>query len=516
MKKYTISFGLMLIALNAGAVSFDCSKASTSVEKTICSDPLLGKLDDALAQNYKYMMARDIGGDGAKKDLRDTQKAWIATRNKCSTKACLVDTYKQRVDEICIYPGVHPMCSSSEDVAGESNAPQPAAVLNTPKFDYYLMNGPKGSCLNLTNYGYSVSVEGINEMKAQGGCVMDESSSNKNMGIAAFKCEKWNNAFYYIFVNQDSCLKMAEEVKKVTESKSQEPAAQPPQAVKSSSVMQLYGYTIQNGCPKAIGPSVNFGSFSNLVLDNCSQINGGSTLRVKVPFGKIFSRKNPEHVNALYQAYATDVQQPLQKIVGGGHCEVTEMPTGAKCLIRFADVIAYAHAYDGMDYFTVSYTPAQNQSAQSPQASASQKAQVTGSSPNVAKKNNSYATEQVIRVMGISEPTLKSVGEVTSKLINHGNKYHQLTDDYCGIYLNHPQKKGLEARLPELEIGSVERISGGGYCARVRCKGSKECINSYIRDQTCYDLHGEDPQGTGNKLLAGIAYLAEQCATISR
>jgi hypothetical protein len=36
--------------------SFDCTKASTYSEKTICSDPLLGRLDGALSENYRHML----------------------------------------------------------------------------------------------------------------------------------------------------------------------------------------------------------------------------------------------------------------------------------------------------------------------------------------------------------------------------------------------------------------------------------------------------------------------------
>ncbi len=98
--------------------SFDCSKASTYSEKAICSDSLLGKLDGALAENYKYMLASDIG-DGARNDLKTTQKKWLAERNKCTNNQCLTDSYRKRVDEICDYPvisGVHPICTPSDDI----------------------------------------------------------------------------------------------------------------------------------------------------------------------------------------------------------------------------------------------------------------------------------------------------------------------------------------------------------------------------------------------------------------
>lgn len=100
------------------APSFDCTKASTPIERAICSDPLLGQLDGALSENYKYMLASDIG-DGARNDLRATQKKWIAERNKCTSNQCVADAYRKRIDEVCEYPvisGVHPICASSDEI----------------------------------------------------------------------------------------------------------------------------------------------------------------------------------------------------------------------------------------------------------------------------------------------------------------------------------------------------------------------------------------------------------------
>ena len=118
MKTRLVLIALALSCSAAHAVSFDCAKASTFVEKAICTDPLLGKLDDALSENYKYMLASNIG-DGARKDLRATQKKWLSDRNKCTNNKCLTDAYRKRVDEICDYPvisGVHPICTYSDDI----------------------------------------------------------------------------------------------------------------------------------------------------------------------------------------------------------------------------------------------------------------------------------------------------------------------------------------------------------------------------------------------------------------
>lgn len=106
------------VALAAGT-AFNCAKASSTVEKTICGSELLGNLDLALSKNYQSMMA--VSGDlpGGAQDLRSEQKAWIAKRNKCTSEKCLVDAYRARIDDVCDVPmikGVHPVCIMSDDV----------------------------------------------------------------------------------------------------------------------------------------------------------------------------------------------------------------------------------------------------------------------------------------------------------------------------------------------------------------------------------------------------------------
>src|ERR1019366_6963109 len=95
-KVFPIIFLALSISL-AHAVSFDCRKAATFAEKEVCNDYLLGKLDDALGENYKRTLSSNIGS-GAVSDLRATQKAWLSNRNKCANKQCLIDAYRKRVD----------------------------------------------------------------------------------------------------------------------------------------------------------------------------------------------------------------------------------------------------------------------------------------------------------------------------------------------------------------------------------------------------------------------------------
>lgn len=102
----------------ADSPSFNCAKASTYAEKTICGSSLLSKLDVALARNYKDMLfAATVDGDAD--DLKKDQKAWVIKRNKCTTETCLVDLYRERVDSVCDKPTMHvahPICIEADDI----------------------------------------------------------------------------------------------------------------------------------------------------------------------------------------------------------------------------------------------------------------------------------------------------------------------------------------------------------------------------------------------------------------
>ena len=70
------------------AASFDCSKAGTQVEKAICSDPELGRLDEELMAAYKKVAATE----------RKAQRAWLKYRNTCGPDVqCLTGMYESRI-----------------------------------------------------------------------------------------------------------------------------------------------------------------------------------------------------------------------------------------------------------------------------------------------------------------------------------------------------------------------------------------------------------------------------------
>lgn len=88
------SSGLSTIA-QAGEASFDCIKATTSIEKMICADQELSSLDKELNNIY-----RNLTGAAAYPDIKKSQRAWLRQRNLCAETECLKNMYRYRAAEL--------------------------------------------------------------------------------------------------------------------------------------------------------------------------------------------------------------------------------------------------------------------------------------------------------------------------------------------------------------------------------------------------------------------------------
>src|SRR4249920_3222457 len=94
----TVWATLMCLVLTpwARAATFDCDKASTFVEKVICSDTRLTNLDDQLGRQYKDALAAS-SNSGA---LKAEQRAWLSSRNQCKDSDCVIKAYEARISSL--------------------------------------------------------------------------------------------------------------------------------------------------------------------------------------------------------------------------------------------------------------------------------------------------------------------------------------------------------------------------------------------------------------------------------
>lgn len=84
----------LLLPLATHAAGFDCAKAASPTEKTICADAAVSKLDGELAAAWKKALAK--GGDTAA--LKAAQLKWLKQRDQCGgDEQCLGDRYRERL-----------------------------------------------------------------------------------------------------------------------------------------------------------------------------------------------------------------------------------------------------------------------------------------------------------------------------------------------------------------------------------------------------------------------------------
>jgi hypothetical protein len=69
---------LLLLPVATQAASFDCKKATSRIEKVICGDPELSRLDEAMAAAYAKALTAWDGKIAA--SVRVNQRGWVASR----------------------------------------------------------------------------------------------------------------------------------------------------------------------------------------------------------------------------------------------------------------------------------------------------------------------------------------------------------------------------------------------------------------------------------------------------
>ena len=102
------SLAALTVALDTGAASFDCAKATRPQEKLVCSDPVLSKLDEQMAASYRA--ARGLLSEPGRSSLLAGQRAWLRYWPRdCSSKrgsiafdttaaACARTRYELRIE----------------------------------------------------------------------------------------------------------------------------------------------------------------------------------------------------------------------------------------------------------------------------------------------------------------------------------------------------------------------------------------------------------------------------------
>src|SRR3546814_6942360 len=82
--------------------SFDCARAATWAEKTICADPELSALDERMARSFAAARAATTGAE--RENLLPYHRNWLSRRAECwnasgtGQEACLKDRKSTRLN----------------------------------------------------------------------------------------------------------------------------------------------------------------------------------------------------------------------------------------------------------------------------------------------------------------------------------------------------------------------------------------------------------------------------------
>lgn len=140
MKWIALALPSIFVVTLAHAASFDCVKARTKMEKMICGDAELSKLDEDLGRSYQKAVQRE----DVKKGAIESQRNWLKLeRNVCVDVPCLKQAYQKRIKELGITssfgivltrmpPGTQPPIAASSTIAPASATAPPAASIAPP------------------------------------------------------------------------------------------------------------------------------------------------------------------------------------------------------------------------------------------------------------------------------------------------------------------------------------------------------------------------------------------------
>ncbi|HBO6963445.1 TPA: hypothetical protein L4936_001512 [Pseudomonas aeruginosa] len=88
--------GLLTLGGPLQAASFNCSKASTYQEDTICQIESLSRLDDQLSTVFKGALAVSEDPEG----LKSSQRGWLLERDQCFNEICLRQAMVSRIEAL--------------------------------------------------------------------------------------------------------------------------------------------------------------------------------------------------------------------------------------------------------------------------------------------------------------------------------------------------------------------------------------------------------------------------------
>lgn len=126
----TLILATLFCTSTSYAAGFDCSKAKSATEKTICSTTSLSDLDEILVLSFN----KAVAGSADAKALKTAQQAWLKTREACTSDVdCITQAYTSRISDLMTLVAKTPSKSTaSANTPATPTAPtQPTTTTKT-------------------------------------------------------------------------------------------------------------------------------------------------------------------------------------------------------------------------------------------------------------------------------------------------------------------------------------------------------------------------------------------------
>lgn len=170
-----IVFGLL--STEANAASFDCKKATTWLEKTVCANLELSKLDEQLDKAYHDALT-SLSPEG-QAETKQYQRQWLKQLPiRCQSDGCLKDFYKNRIgrlQHILIKFGdrIFRYVESDDSKTDKACGKNPYVI---KELGYYQIENPRNE--NEKFWNTIISQKAHNELKIDDRCTDTEAGAN--------------------------------------------------------------------------------------------------------------------------------------------------------------------------------------------------------------------------------------------------------------------------------------------------------------------------------------------------
>lgn len=273
-----IGFTASLLITSLYSASFNCKKASTFIEHTICNDSDLSKLDEQLASAYKKV----FNSLSDKTDLKKDQLDWLKNnRDKCMSLECLKTSYTNRVLYLTNYDNRDSQTNtlSSDVIAGLYKKSSAFLEVNQDlSFNYNSVNERNGNMCSIENEKFKLENGNFVWNSKENSCEITLSNGNKNsvnLNVAGSECNYYCGHNTYII---DGIYKKEKNIVNQNQSARQtsntaKPAERLPQ-------VEIYNIS-PNG---KLADMYNFGSkHTDIQRDNMEKEIKGKTIKWQLP-----------------------------------------------------------------------------------------------------------------------------------------------------------------------------------------------------------------------------------------